>query len=88
MKDKPQIGGKKNHNHILNKKWNSEYIKNSYNLIFWKSDKLKSGQKIQAGVSQRYMTVPERHEKTFNIINYQKNKKWNHNEISHDSHWT
>lgn len=56
MKDKPQIGGK-NHNHIWNngikaiiKKWNLEYVKNSYNLIFWKSDKLKSGQKIQASV--------------------------------------
>lgn len=86
MKDKPQIGGKY-HNHILNKKWNSEYVKNSYNLIFWKSDKLKSGQKIQASVPQRrYTTVPERHEKIFNIISYQKNTKWNHNEISHYSH--
>lgn len=75
MKDKPQIGGK-NHNHILNKKWNLEYVKNSYNLIFWKSDKLKSGQKIQTSVPQRrYMTAPERHEKIFNIISYQKNTK-------------
>ena len=33
MKDKSQIG-EKTLIHILNKKWNSEYVKNSYNLIF------------------------------------------------------